>query len=76
MSPEQRRWNFEQAIASARIEGFEPDAEFLAEVEAVIRGELTSDQLCERILSRARRIELANLVDRITPANRHDQVDL
>jgi hypothetical protein len=52
-----RRFNMEQAIADARIEGFVPDAEFLAETEAVIRGEMTNDELRERIFARAREMD-------------------
>lgn len=52
-STEQRRWNIKQAIASARIEGFEPSPDFLADVDLVIRGELTFDQVRERSLARA-----------------------
>ena len=44
-----RREAMTQAIASSRLEGFEPDPEFLALVERYIVGELTTDDL-RRIL--------------------------
>ncbi len=36
-----RRLAWEQALASARIEGFEPDADYLADVERNITGQLS-----------------------------------
>jgi hypothetical protein len=49
----ERRWNYRQAIANTRIEGHVPDAEFLADCEAVIKGEETHDQVLERDIQRA-----------------------
>lgn len=48
------QWAHDQALASARIEGFEPSAEFLADSEALKSGEITEDQMRERILARTR----------------------
>lgn len=52
-TPEQRRNDLEHAIASCKIEGFEPDAAFLADCEAVIAGTMTHDQACDAALARA-----------------------
>ncbi len=54
MSIEQRRWDMQQAIANARIEGFEPDAEFLALMDRLVRDEITHDEAAAIILERAR----------------------
>ena len=40
-----RRDAVTQAVASCRIEGFEPDAEYLALVERYVTGELSTDDL-------------------------------
>lgn len=40
-----RRRAVTQTLASWRIEGFEPDAKYLALVERYIAGELTTDDL-------------------------------
>jgi hypothetical protein len=49
-----RRMNWEQALASARIEGFEPGAEYLADVEKNILGELTDEEFREKYITRAK----------------------
>ena len=41
LSEMERRHSVEQTLASQRIEGFEPDAAYLALLERYIRGELT-----------------------------------
>lgn len=51
-----RRLAWEQALASARIEGFEPDADYLADVERNIAGQLSGDEfLAKYIAKHARR---------------------
>lgn len=50
---QQLRDDFQQAIASAQIEGFKPGAEFLADVEAVIEGTMTDEELRAASLARA-----------------------
>ena len=40
-----RRNAVDQTLASWRIEGFEPDAEYLALVERFVTGELSTDEL-------------------------------
>ena len=40
----ERRLAHEQALANTRIEGHVPTAEFLADVEAVVSGSMTSEQ--------------------------------
>lgn len=49
----QRRWASEQSLASARIEGFVPTADFLADCEAYVEGTMTNDEAGERCLQRA-----------------------
>ncbi len=48
----QRRMSWEQALASARIEGFEPGAEYLADVEKNILGELTDEEFREKYIAK------------------------
>jgi hypothetical protein len=49
----QRRVAHEQALASTRIEGHIPTAEFLADCEAVIEGTMTREQARAASLARA-----------------------
>jgi len=49
----QRRLAHEQALASTRIEGHLPSAEFLADCEAVIEGSMTTEQARAASLARA-----------------------
>lgn len=49
----QRRWAHEQALASTRIEGHQPSAEFLADCEAVIEGTMTNVEARAASLARA-----------------------
>lgn len=53
ITPERRRAAWEQALANARIEGLEPSADFLADVEAEIAGTMTGEQLIAASLARA-----------------------
>lgn len=48
ISLEQSRYDMAQAIANCKIEGFQPDAEFLADAEKVITGEMTVDEAIAR----------------------------
>lgn len=50
----ERRLAHEQALASVRIEGFEPSPEFLADCEAVVEGTMTIEQARASSLARAR----------------------
>lgn len=50
----ERRMNWEQALASSRIEGFVPDAEYLADVEKNIRGEITGEELRDKYIALAK----------------------
>ena len=50
----ERRMRLEQALASTRIEGHQPSAEFLADMQASISGQLSEDEVRERIIERAR----------------------
>lgn len=52
-SKTERRMRLEQALANTRIEGHEPTAEFLADMDAMIEGALTPDQVRQRIIARA-----------------------
>lgn len=51
------QWTQNQALASARIEGFEPSPEFLADSKALAAGEITEDQFRVRSLARAKRMD-------------------
>lgn len=44
----------EQALASTRIEGHQPSAEFMADMEAMITGQLGAEEVRRRIIERAR----------------------
>ncbi|MBB3285024.1 antitoxin VbhA family protein [Mitsuaria sp. BK037] len=48
-----RRLAHEQALASTRIEGHRPSAEFLADCEAVIEGSMSQEQARAASLARA-----------------------
>lgn len=50
----ERRMRLEQALASTRIEGHQPSPEFLADMEAMITGQLGDDEVRWRIIERAR----------------------
>jgi hypothetical protein len=43
----------EQALASTRIEGHQPSPEFLADMEALITGQLSDEEVRARIVARA-----------------------
>lgn len=43
------------AIGSLRLEGIEPDAASLADMERVVAGQLTTDDAIKKILERVRR---------------------
>lgn len=49
----ERRLAHDQALASTRLEGHQPSAEFLADCEAVIDGTMTRDQARAASLARA-----------------------
>jgi hypothetical protein len=55
----QRRVAHEQALASTRIEGHQPSAEFLTDCEAVIEGSMTREQARAASLARALALALA-----------------
>ena len=48
-----RRYHLNQGIASGRIEGFEPDEEFLELVELVATSKISYDEAVRRLLARA-----------------------
>jgi hypothetical protein len=52
LSEAERRYIHEQSLASARLEGFVPDAEFLTDCAAVIAGRMTNKEACARNLAR------------------------
>lgn len=54
-----RRIAHEQALASTRISGHEPTPEFLADSEAVVRGDMTYEEARARSLARARAADAA-----------------
>ncbi|MGM9517012.1 antitoxin VbhA family protein [Roseateles sp. DB2] len=49
----ERRMRLEQALASTRIEGHQPSAEFLADMEAMVDGQLGAEEVRRRIIERA-----------------------
>ncbi|NRF71401.1 antitoxin VbhA family protein [Aquincola sp. S2] len=49
----ERRHAIEQAIANTRIEGHEPTPEFMADMEAVAKGSMTTEQARAASLARA-----------------------
>ena len=53
LSIERCRWCAEQAIACAKIEGFEPDPAFLEDMEQVVQGKLKDDEAVARIIARS-----------------------
>ncbi len=46
------------AIGSLRLEGIEPDAAALADMERVITGQVTTNEVIKTILERARREQI------------------
>ena len=49
----ERRMRLEQALASTRIEGHTPSPEFLADMEAMVTGQLSAEEVRRRIVERA-----------------------
>ena len=50
----ERRMRLEQALASTRIEGHQPSGEFLADMQAMVDGQLSDEEVRRRIIERAR----------------------
>lgn len=50
----ERCQRLEQALASTRISGHEPTPEYLADCQAFIEGQLSVEELRERIIERAK----------------------
>lgn len=50
----ERRMRLEQALANTRIEGHQPSPEFLADMEAMITGQLSDEEVRRRIIERAK----------------------
>ncbi|MFG6448870.1 hypothetical protein ACG0Z6_11555 [Roseateles sp. BYS180W] len=44
----------EQALASTRIEGHQPSAEFLADMQAIVDGQLGAEEARRKLIERAR----------------------
>lgn len=49
----ERRKNWEQALANSRIEGFNPDCEYLDDVEKNIVGEISDEDFRQKYINRA-----------------------
>lgn len=49
----ERRMRLEQALASTRIEGHQPSPELLADMEAMVTGQLSAGEVRRRIIARA-----------------------
>lgn len=50
----ERRMRLEQALASTRIEGHQPSPEFLADMQAMVDGQLGAEEVRRQIIERAR----------------------
>jgi hypothetical protein len=50
----ERRMRLEQALANTRNEGHVPSDEFLADMEAMVTGELSAEEVRLHIIERAR----------------------
>ena len=55
-----RRNAYEQALSSARVEGYTPTAEELADGDALVNGAITADEFRRRSAQRSREIEKNN----------------
>lgn len=53
LSEAERRYSMDQALADARLEGYEPDAGFLELAARVVRNELTHEQAIAIIREKA-----------------------
>lgn len=62
----------DQAIANGRIEGFEPDAEFLADSDSLVEGNISADELRAKIIARARQMDA---VAKLASSNGSGQAD-
>jgi hypothetical protein len=60
----ERRMRMEQALASTRIEGHQPSPEFLADMEAMVTGQLSAEEVRRRIIARAQEADRRALADR------------
>ena len=60
----ERRMRLEQALASTRIEGHQPGPEFLADMEAMVAGRLSAEEVRQRIIERALEADRRALADR------------
>lgn len=49
----ERRMRLEQALANTRIEGHQPSVEFLADMQAMVDGQLGAKEVRRRIIERA-----------------------
>lgn len=54
----------EQALASTRVEGHVPTPEFLADMEAMVTGQLSAEEVRQRIIARAQEADRQALADR------------
>lgn len=59
----ERRMRLEQALASTRIEGHEPGPEFLADMEAMVTGQLSAEEVRRRIIERAHEADRRAMAD-------------
>jgi hypothetical protein len=50
--PYGRKFAYEQAVANARIEGFEPNAAFTADFAEVAAGRMSDDEFLARLTAR------------------------
>ncbi len=62
-APFTRRWAFDDALASSRLEGFKPDAEYLTIREEVIMKRMTTDEAIALFLAEALEADAKALLD-------------
>lgn len=51
-----REWAMEQAVASAMIEGYFPNPDFLADAKLLCQGLISDEEMKSRIMARARAV--------------------
>jgi hypothetical protein len=57
----QREYAAQQAIASACLEGFEPDADFMDDWNSYVKEEITGNEMRQRIIAKALKNEKMKL---------------
>lgn len=71
-TPLRRRQNYDQALASSRLEGHVPSAAYLADIECVIAGTMTPEAARAASLARALAADAAAIDRRQSAEGRHE----